>query len=502
MKLSLTSKILAVELAGDDIRATLVHRKARRLEVMDFAAMKRPDPQDDLPAVEALKALANRLGYAGGPVVLVTPLARAFELLMDRRKVAGMKHYQLLEAVRWEVEPYTGISGTSALVGVEPERKVEPLPGEIVPEVDTDQVTITVAAIERNVYRAARERCKVAGLQLVRIYPPEETFYYALLLDEIETPRALLEVGPDYSNFAILRGGTPEQISTLSLSLDSLSAHLAGEQVSNELEDNLRFTVRQAPDGEPLVISGQGAADAAVVAFIAGFCPGGARPLTLSRAAGVADAPEEAAHAVFGTAVGAAIRELKGRKARQAGIDDKVPLIPRLKRSVYIVPLATAAVLVLLLTGHYQFMRFQEKRYKARIVSLNEEAKNRKTEVEKYEKLLAESNALQKEIDETKKRLAYIGGKADQNLTQLITCLQGLAAALPERIVLQSVSQGGPTVYKVSGSAFALEAVGAFATKLQETPWCEAAVIDKLETGSGKEGLAFDLTVNAGGEGA
>lgn len=492
-------RMLAIELAGDDIRAALVRKNGRRFDVLDFASMKRPDPQDDLPAVEVLKALADRLGYAGGPAVLVTPLARAFELLMDRKKVAGMKHHQLLEAVRWEVEPYTGISGTSALVGVEAERKAEARPGEIVPEADMDQVTVTVAAIERNVYRAARERFKVAGLQLVRIYPPEETFYYALFLDIIASPRALLEVGQDYSNFAILRGSTPEQISTLSLSLDSLSAHLNGEQISGELVDNLRFTVRQAPEGESLVISGQGAADAAVVDFIAGFCAGGARPLTLSRAVGIADAPEESAHAVFGTVVGAAVRELKGRQERQAGIDDRVPLMPRLKRSVYLVPLATAAVLVVLLSGHYQFMRYQERHYKERIVTLKEEAKRRKAEVDRYENLLTESNALKKEIEQAKKRLKYIQGQADDNLAHLITCLEGLAAALPGPIVLHRVSQEGLR-YKVVGSAFVLEAVGSFATRLQEEPWCEAAVIEKLEKGPDGRGLAFELTVNSSGE--
>jgi Tfp pilus assembly protein PilN len=437
-----------------------------------------------------------------GQTVLVTPLARAFELLMDRRKVAGMKRYQLLEAVRWEVEPYTGISGTSALVGVAAERKIDAQPGEILPEEDLDQVTVTVAAIERNVYRAARERFKVAGLQLVRIYPPEETFYYALLREEIATPRALLEVGEDYSNFAILRGGIPEQISTLSLSLDSMSAHLNGEQVSNELVENLRFTVRQAPEGEPLVVSGQGAADAAVVDFIAGFCPSGARPLTLSRAVGVTDAPDEAAHAVFGTVVGAAVRELTGRQSRQAGIDDKVPLVPRLKQSVYLAPLITTVVLVLLLAGHYQYMTHKDRVYKARITELKADLKTRKAEIAKYDNLIKQQDALRKEIDMAEKRLAYIEGQADEQMDNLIACIDGLAEALSDRIVLKAILQKGSGTYTVTGSAFDLEALGAYATRLQDAVWCEAAVLQKLEKGSDGRRLAFELTLKASREAA
>ncbi len=493
-------QLLAVELAGDEIRAAVVRRKGRRFEVVDFAGLKRPDPQDDLPAVDILKSLADRLRVAGGPGVLVTPMARAFELLMDRKKVAGMRRYQLQEAVRWEVEPYTGITGSSALVGVEAERKIEPRPGEILPEADMDQVTVTVAAIERNVYRAARERFKVAGLRLLRIYPPEEVFYYALFLDGTDSPRALLEVGHDYSNFAILRGGIPEQINTLSLSLDGLMSQLSGGTASRELEDSLKFTVRQTPAPEPLVISGAGANHSELVDYIGKFCPHGARPLALDRTAGVADAREEGAHAAFSTAVGAAVRELKGSRERKGGINDRLPLVPRLKRSVYLVPVVTAVTVGILLAGHYQFMRHQERRYKARITELNKEVKGRRAEIDKYESLLAESNALEKEIDQANKRLKYIQGEAKASLNRMITCLEEMAAALPERIVLRRVSQGGLNIYKVAGSAFVLEGIGDFATRLQEKPWCEAAVIEKVEKNADGRGLAFEMTIQAGGE--
>lgn len=486
-----------MELAGDDIRAALVRRKGRRFEVLDFATLKRPDPQDDLPDVDTLKALGERLGQATGPAVLVTPLARAFELLMDRKKISGLKHYQLRETVKWEVEPYTGITGASALIGVEPEKRVKARPGEIVSEDEDEQATVTVAAIERNVYRAARERFKAAGYGLARIYPPEVAFYYALYMEAVEAPRALLEVGPDYSNFVILRGGVPEQISTLSLSLDSISAHLSGEVVSNELVDSLRFTVRQAPEPEPLVISGPGAGDAAVVDFIAGFRPNGARPLALSRTAGVADAREETAHAVFGTTVGAAVRELQGRHARQAGINDRMPLVPRLKQSVYLAPLATAVVLGVLLAGHYQYMKHQDRVYKARISTLKTELKARKAEIAKYDNLIQQQDALRKEIEMTRKRLAYIEGQADRQLDHLIACIGGLAEALSDQIVLKAILQDGAATYTVTGSAFDLEALGIYATQLQEAAWCEAAVLRKLEKGADGQRLDFEMTLKA-----
>lgn len=487
--------LLAVELSGEEIRAAVVSKNGRHYEVLDFAALKRGDARDDLPEVDLLKSLADRLGRYGGPAVLVTPMARAFELLMDRRKVGGLKYYQLQEAVKWEVEPYTGISGTSALVGVEPQRKTRARPGEIMPELDDDQVSVTVAAIERNVFRAARERFKAAGFSLIRIYPPEVTFFYPLFLNATDSPQALLEVGQDYSNFAILQGGTPEQINTLSLSLESLSAHLSGEIVSQELVDSLRFTVRQTPEPEPLVISGPGAGDQAVVDFISEFCPNGAKVLDISRKAGVADARDDTSHAVFGMVVGAAVRELRGWRDRQTGISDKLPLIPRLKKSAYLAPLVTTVLILLLLTGHYQFMKFRDNRYKGRIKELKTQLKGRKAELAKYERLISQSSVLEKDIDLAKKRLEYIQGRAHKELEHLISCLRGLAGVLSDQVVLQSVTQQDADSFLVVGSAFNLAALGEYTNRIQEAPWCRAAILDKLGRGTAGKHLEFQLTI-------
>jgi Tfp pilus assembly protein PilN len=505
--LPIEKTLLAVETAGKEICAAVVRRRGKRFEIVDFAAMRRPDPEDDLPSVDAVKALARRLGRAGGPAVFVTPMARAFDLLMDREKTAGLKHYQLAEAVRWEVEPYTGITGVNALVGVEPARRPEPLPGEVVYEDEDDQATFNVSAIERNVYRAIRERFRAAGFSLVRIYPPDVTFYMPLLMAPAEAPRAILEVGQDYSNFALVRGGVPEQINTLSLSLEAIRAHLGGETFSRDLEESLAFTVRQVPGPEPLVISGPGAADAAVVDFVAGFCAHGARPLELSRAAGLADARCDPAHAAYGSVVGAAVRELSGRTQRQAGIDDRVALTLRLKNSAYIAPLATVLVLVALLFGHYFWMKHKDTAYRARIETLTAQAKQRKAEVAQYEALIKEADRIQGQITFAEKRIAFMEGEADTVLIRMIEALNGISRAVDGGIVLTSLvqqpehPQGGAAAadYGLYGLARDLAAVSGLADRLQAEPWCEAAVMRKLAR-SPAGGLDFELALTLRGE--
>jgi hypothetical protein len=499
----LNRRLLAVEVAGDEIRATVVQQKGKRFEVVDFASMKSLDPDDDLPSVEAIRALAERLQHRGGQAVFVTVLARAFELLMDRKKEAALKHYQLVEAVKWEVEPYTGITGTNALIGVEREKRPERLPGEVVEEDQEEQVTVNVSAMERNVYRAIKERFRAAGFNLIRIYPPDVSFYMPLLMDRTDTPRAILEVGQDYSNFAILRGETPKQINTLSLSLESIQAHLSGEVLSRDLEDSLRFTVRQSPSPEPLIVSGPGAAKAEVVDFISRFCPNGAQSLNLSRAAGIMDVKFDAGHAAFGTVIGAAVRELSGRRNRRIGINDREPVIPKLKKSVYMAPLATTVVVLILLFGHYQYMKHKEAVYKDRIGELTGELKTRKSEIAKYEELIKEADRLKEEISFARSKIAFIRGRADTDLGHIIKCLDAIAVAVSNSIVLTSITQNELDRYTVTGWGADLRSVGDLAKGLQQKDWCASVVMKRLEKMPNKPlELEFEFTVSTRNEAA
>ncbi len=494
-------QLLAIEVSGNDIRAAIVQQKGTAVEIIDFTSMKRSDPEDDLPSVEAIRALAQRLQHTAGPAVFITPLARAFELFMDRKKVAGLKHYQLMEAVKWEVEPYTGINGANALIGVEPEQKPERLPGEVVAEEEQEQVVVNVSAIERNVYRAIKERFRAAGFLLKRIYPPDVCFYMPLLMDGVDSPRAILEVGQDYSNFAIVRGGIAKQINTLSLSLESIQAHLSGEMISRDLVESLRFTVRQTPEPEPLILSGPGAARADVVSYIADYCPNGARALILSRVAGIMDAREDPVHAPFGTVVGAAVREFRGRRDRRIGIDDRAPIVPKLKKSAYMAPLATTVVVLILLFGHYRYMKHKDTVYKKQIVQLTSDLKARKADVAEYEKLIQESDRIEEEIAFAKRKIAYIEGRADEDLGHIVACLEGIARGVPDSIVLSSIVQKDLYDYTVTGSASDLPAVGEMATRLQTENWCKSAALKKLErNGAQPFGIDFELSIKTGDE--
>jgi hypothetical protein len=336
----------------------------------------------------------------------------------------------------------------------------------------------------------------VAGFPLVRIYPPDVSFFMPLHLEAGDAPRAILEVGEDYSNFAVLQGSVPEQINTLSISLETISSHLRGESLVEGLEETLKFTVRQAPPQEALVVSGSGACNEEVLRYISGFCPKGARPLRLSRSAALTDSGGDSAGAVFGTVVGAGLREVRGGRERLIGISDREALVPRLKKSAYIMPLVATGVFAILLGGHYLFMKHQDSVYRMRIEELNKEMQSRKSQISKYDSLLAELKKLEAEIAFTEKKIVFFNKEADKEIMHVIACLRGIGAAVPENVVLLTVAHDGAGwEFVISGQCFDQKEIGLFASALQKNSWCESAVIRKIEADGQSGALKFELAV-------
>jgi len=490
----LEKKLLAVETSGETIRAALIVKKGRTHEIRDLVSLVRPSPEDDLPDIGMIKDLGARLGVSEGAAVFVTSMARAVEIPMDGSRVSEMKYYELCEAVKWEVEPYTGVTGDNALVGVSVASKATVEPGMIIPDDDEEETLVNVSVLERNVYRAVKERFKAAGFSLVRIYPPDVCFYMPLYLDpHEEASRAILEVGVDYSNFAILRGGTPLQINTLNISYEALKELLSGESESLGLEETLKFTVGQAPGPLPLVVSGVGAGDSEVVSYIAKVAPHGAESLEIRKSAGLRGGVEAARNSVFATVSGAGILELKAGSTRKIGISDQEALVLKVKRSAYLMPLVVMVLLFLVLFSHYEYMRFREGHLKKEMTHYKAVLSEKKATKARYETILNRSKALREDIDFIKKRIAFAQGDADKKVDHLIRVMEGVAEAAPFRVVLTDFTQEGECRYTLKGDAANLTSVGAYATGLQALGWCEVAEMKEIRQAGASFVFFFSL---------
>ncbi|WP_028571446.1 hypothetical protein [Desulfonatronum lacustre] len=457
---------LGVEYVEDEVRAALVRAKGREREIMEFVAVKAPEAGDDLPGIAQLQEVRKRLNCKQNiQTVFVTPLARLVVLPMNRERVLSMRSHLLTEAVKWEAETYTGVPGNQSLAGVEVEKtRVEP--GQIQEELE--EIMVHVAVLEQNVYRAAKERFRLAGLKLSRVYPGEVCFHVPLLYQHEESDRGVLEIGTASSGFALLRGGSTLAINAMNVTAEMIRAHLDGRALP-DLEDSLRFNFGQAPGPLPVALTGVGAMDHRIVAFLRTLAPTGVEPVLLQRTSGLTTAGSEEGP-MFATAAGAAMRELGGKGMQTIGISDAVPAAVRIRQSIYLMPLAAASFLFVVLLGHNLLMRYQEKDLLEQRRGIETQLSERKKEHDEANRLQGDIQKVDERIRELREQLKYIRDDWDTPLQARIDMYDALIRNLPETVALIGIrhDQRESGRYVVSGEAVSPSAILEFALRLRE----------------------------------
>ncbi|MDY0359936.1 MAG: hypothetical protein RBR08_00630 [Desulforegulaceae bacterium] len=429
-----SNKCLAVEISGEEIRACLVKKTGKKIEIADFTALQRVNPGDDLPDIELLKEVKLRLGYNGKNAVFTGPVAREIEISMNREKVHGLGNFQLKESVKWEVEPFTGINGAMALTGVKvPEYK--PKIGEIIEE--SDEINVYVSVIEQNIYRALKERFKAAGLSLSRVYPPESCFFEVIRQSHDEADRAVFEISDDRSNFALISGGEIKFINSLNITTDLIKDHILG-RLSPDLEDTINFLFSQAPKPYPVALTGTGALDDEIIGFLNSVSQTKSEPLRLKRSAGLTEAGFEESP-LFATAAGAGYLELCGGKNRNSGIDDLIPVFVQIRRSAYLMPLLVTVLLFLSLFVHNRYMIITEKKYSKNIEEFKQDLKESAAKNEALEKLKKKLESIESEKSGKQKRKKFLETEADENISSLINNLEAISKSVPYTSTLVSI---------------------------------------------------------------
>ena len=478
---------LGVELIEDELRAALVRTSGRQQEILDFVAMKVPEGGDDLPDINQLREISSRLNCKSGTkAVLATFMARVVVLPMNRERVGKMKRHLLAEAVKWEAESYTGIAANQALAGVEVEKTTRE-PGQIGEEME--EVFVHVTVLERNIFRAVRERFRMAGLKLARVYSSEVCFPVPLLRMHPDLDRGVLEMGRVSSGFALLKGGQTTSINTMNITTQMIYEHLSGKTVS-DLESTLQFNLRQAPAPLPVAVTGSGALDEKILDFLNSLSPNGVEPVMLRRRAGLTAAGAEESP-LFATASGAAMRELGRKELKYIGITDAVPLPLKVRQSFYLMPVATAALLFLALFGHNLFMRYQEESFRQRRQEIQPQVEERRDELERARSLQQEIDETGDKIDEVSRQIDSLSQDLDREIIMLDHVLQELVRALPQGVSLEYIHQdsGSPEMFKISGRAVSVSGAMEYVLNLRESRISSSAEVQRLERGGGARGV-------------
>lgn len=470
---------LAVEFVGEEIRAALVRSSGRRKEIQDFVAIAVEATGDELPSIPLLQEIRQRLNCKPGTdAVFVSPLARAVNLTMNYDRIRKMRRHVLADAAKWEAEIYSGIPGAQALSGVEVEEiKIEP--GQIKQEIE--EIMVTVAVMERNIYQAIKERFRLAGVKLVRVYSPESCFHVPLQEMHEESDRGVMEIGTMSSGFALLRKGETLSINTMNITTDMIREHLEGRTVT-DLEETLRYNLKQAPAPHPVALTGAGAVDADVVRYLRGLSPYGVEPLVLRRAAGLTAAGEEESPAMS-TVVGAGFRELGDKKLRGIGISDAVPTAVRVRQSVYLMPVAAGVILFAVLLSHNLLMRFQEGRLNAQRAEIQAQLDERRHEHAEITRLQNELSDVSGKISNTQRRLRYLQKDWDRALRLKIGVYEGLSRLLPETVALSNIRQDTRRTeqFTINGMATSAAEILEFALRLQTEGVARRVEVQRLE---------------------
>ena len=473
-------KVLALDLSGGQLIGAVVEIKGRESKIDNFVAIDRTNPGDDLPDPVNVQEIVDRLDYDGGGVVLVTPMARSVQITMNRAKVDKLRQHQLCDALRWEVEPYTGVSGTQAMIGAEKGGPVE-RDNIILLAEDDLETDVNVSVIEQNVFRAMKQIMKRCKLKLLRIYPPEVCFFMPLFLEPVEGAQAVFDIGADYANFTVVKGKQPKQINTFPLGRDVLLEMIDSDEQGTETEQSLAFLLGQVPGPLPLILTGIGATVDRIVAHLDQICEYGARRIELARASHMGKSGHEGMNAMYSIAVGAAMRELSGRVWRDIGITDTVPLGLRVRQSAYLVPLGVAAMLAVALVGHYAYMKNRKVRYAKETARLEAQIKEKKTKHDAYAKLNKDLGELEQKTGQIRKRITFLQSGSDDNLIHINRVFDSFLR-LPDALWLESIEQDSEK-YTLKGQAVDFSVVGAAAEFLQRYPWCRFVNIKALEPG-------------------
>ncbi len=126
--------------------------------------------------------------------------------------------------------------------------------------------------------------------------------------------------------------------------------------------------------------------------------------------------------------------------------------------------------------------------------------KNKST-IQKYEDLLKKATQLEKDIRTVQDRINFVNRIADQKLAILVTCFKGVARAVPDGLVLDTVAQNPdtPNTFTITGRSWDLTRVGLFSVAMQDNAWCTSAVLKSLDAKTGSQ-LSFVVQVDVNPE--
>ncbi|MCL0063483.1 PilN domain-containing protein [Peptococcaceae bacterium] len=468
------SSVLAIEIDDNILRAAVIKRGFRKYVVEQCHALALEKPEEDrpvaLPTLEELQQLLMRVGKLPSKVVVVSHQGTMVDVFIPSIQAKKLRAYQLKEMLRWEVEPYTGLSAPEILVGYEINRK----------NID-NQHEIRVATFAQADYQGIKELLSQVKVKLRRVYLPEFCFPLAAIFTQVEQQERLMVVSVSRQNtrVALVENGQVIGYRIVPLGYQAIKMYMDGLP-----DETLVDTMREALTWDTLsdlvigrVICGPGAADEQVIEFFKKQLGLPVETVQFSTAA----AADEPVGAEFATVIGAGLRELGFAKTKQGvGIDDRIPLVKLIRERVHFFPIAVGAGIVILFLGHYVYILHQVKQLETQIEEQTARQVKIKTATERYEKLNEQISQLNEKEKLAEKKLLFleIGTEGKEQPVQMF--LDFLSQKVPKEITLHTVKALEGNRYLITGESMTVASINVLTLTMQNQPWCYYARVESL----------------------
>lgn len=194
------------------------------------------------------------------------------------------------------------------------------------------------------------------------------------------------------------------------------------------------------------------------------------------------------------------MRELSGGSMAFIGITDAVPLSVKIRQSFYLVPIAAASFLFVLLLGHNLLMRFQEKSFDEQRANIQAQIEERQGEIEQAQELRTRINEVDRKISGLEKQMEFLRQDHDQELSNITHFFENLARVLPPGISLTSTIQEQGNSFLVAGKTFSRGDIPEFMKILKEEKVVSSAGLISVEEhpGPGRSSIfKFEVRLEA-----
>ncbi len=468
--------VLALELDGPLVRAAVVTRKGlKEFEIIYLETFERLEEENDLLSGEELAMITAKLSSFPQQVVVVSPRVAFIRLAVEAKLLKKMRwrRQKLKALLQTESEAFTGLPAAEALLGFQRAPKVE----------GQKKVSFWVSSMPAEEYRRWKEALAEHELRLKSFYPPDIAFGTAatLLGGEEGSKEQLLviDVASGAVRFAWLQQGRLVAYRMVPVGLAQLKAELFACRSWDELGYGEPLETEGVTTG-PIIVTGAGAQEEDVVSFLRASFSAEVRPLEILAGNMVS---EKIYGGEYASVVGAALRELwyPYLGSRALAISDALPLLQRLGKKAYVIPLAILLFFFVVFGIHYLVIRRQISLAEEELVVLAQQrdaitaAANLLGELEKEaEGLQAKRLLLAAEVD-------YLQNRLPEYRRLLHSALVALERGAEPGLLYFSIElPDAASHFILSGESQNTAAIHSLALSLQVEKWCAFAKVEEI----------------------